>query len=105
MFYFLASKFITFGNDSFRNIFIIGSICYIILHAYLFGNNASETVQNYRGYLYYLFLIDAALEGTYMWLFGSNKAEMVEDDKKNYPNYLYHHNYHNCQIIFVKNYK
>jgi hypothetical protein len=71
MFYFLASKFITPGS-SLKIIFLIGTICYIILHAYLFGNGASETTRRFRSYIYYLFVVDAALTGSYIWLFGSN---------------------------------
>lgn len=80
MFYFLASKFIT-GSDSLRSIFIIGSICYIILHAYLFGNNASDSTQKFRHYLYYLFMIDAALTGSYIWLFGGDYRGIENEDE------------------------
>ena len=78
MFFFLASKFIA-GNDS-KNIFIMGSICYIIIHAYLFGNNAGETTQKYRHYLYYLFVIDAILTGSYVWLFGGSSKSIENDE-------------------------
>ena len=81
MFYFLASKYITFGNDSFRNIFIIGTICYIIVHAYLFGANAGETAQRFRHYLYYLFVVDAILATSYIYLFGKSTKETEHDDE------------------------
>lgn len=81
MFYFLTSRFITFGNDSFRNIFIIGTICYIIVHAYLFGPNASETTEKYRHYIYYLLLADAILTATYLFFFNKNHKNNKEDEE------------------------
>jgi len=59
-----------------RNIFIIGTICYIILHAYLFAQNAGETTMRFRHYLYYLFLADAILTGAYVWLFGTRMPQL-----------------------------
>lgn len=83
MFYFLVSKFIA-GNNL-KYIFIIGSICYIILHAYLFGNNSGETTQKFRQYLYYLFAIDAILTGSYIWLFGESRKTIEDDEIEQLP--------------------
>lgn len=83
MFYFIASKFISSHNSSrSKYVLIVGSICYIILHAYLFADKHGETVTKFRHYLYYLFAIDAALTGAYMWLFGSEDKSYEEDEEQ-----------------------
>lgn len=90
MFYFITSKFIK-SNDL-KSIFIIGSICYIILHAYLFGNNANGTTEKFRHYMYYLFVLDVVLTGSYSWLFGSKVSDNSDDEIPNQisqlPNYM-----------------
>lgn len=87
MFYFFASKFIT-GNN-FKSLFLVGSICYIILHAYLFSNNNNETIQKFRHYIYYLFLADAILTGSYIWLFGNSIDTEYEDTDENTDNNVF----------------
>lgn len=68
MFYYITSKLpIISATDESRSIkiFIIGSILYIILHAYIFSssNKGSEYVTKYGKYMYYLWGADLALSG------------------------------------------
>ena len=79
MFYFIASKIWSANKPGYlRNIIITGTICYIILHAYLFGKNRSESVSKFKNYIYYLFLIDSILVGSYIYLF--NRGSIEESD-------------------------
>src|SRR5579872_5226137 len=96
MFYFLVNKLLTSITDESRTmkIIIIGSMCYLILHAYLFsiaGEN-SDLIKRFRNYIYYMFLADAVITGTYVWLFSKsnnidnesidNDANDCEDENK-----------------------
>lgn len=87
MFYFIASR-IWMGNNEtrLRNILLTGSICYIILHAFLYGNTSSETLARFRHYIYYMFAIDAILAGSYVWLFGTNNVDKNIDENDNDDN-------------------
>jgi hypothetical protein len=76
MFYFIASKILKKINSTetcmetkLRNIIIVGSICYIILHAFLYKKNTSVKLEKYRHYIYYMFLIDGILSCSYVYLF------------------------------------
>jgi hypothetical protein len=81
MFYFLVSRILNkpaFMSKSqnketqLRNIYIVGSICYIILHGFLYRKHAPDKIAKYRHYIYYMFLIDAILSGSYVYLFENN---------------------------------
>jgi hypothetical protein len=76
MFYFIASKILkkinsneTCMENKLRNIIIVGSICYIVLHAFLYKKNTPVKVEKYRHYIYYMFLIDGILSCSYVYLF------------------------------------
>ncbi|AYV83540.1 MAG: hypothetical protein Hyperionvirus8_24 [Hyperionvirus sp.] len=88
MFYFIASKIWIAGDSEtrMRNILLTGSICYIILHAFLYGGGCPESLARFRGYIYYLFVVDAILAGSYVWLFGREskiESEEEEDEEEN----------------------
>jgi hypothetical protein len=64
MFYYLISKLPIFhGNNRRFKIFVLGTIFYIIAHAYLHSklNESNIFISKYRNYLYYLFGIDCVL--------------------------------------------
>jgi hypothetical protein len=85
MFYYIVSNlsFIKSITDSskFLKILIIGSICYIVLHAILFSNIGDniEVLRKYRNYVYYLWVADCAL--TY------GKVQYVDRVEKNLVEY------------------
>ena len=87
MFYFIINKLLGNAHYSSRTfkVLILGSICYIILHAYLFShsNEDSEFIKRIRGYIYYMFVADALLTGTMMWLFGSPSKDEDCDNENN----------------------
>ena len=69
MFYFLISKLVKGDTEMrLRTIYILGSICYIILHAFLYRKQSAEYLVKYRHYMYYLCIIDVILTGTYMYM-------------------------------------
>ncbi|ARF09183.1 hypothetical protein Catovirus_2_132 [Catovirus CTV1] len=87
MFYFIVSRIPIISSveeGKFMRIFIIGTICYLILHAFLYSayNDGSELIQNYRSYLYYLWGIDLALTGILIKFFGSRGEEIEYDDSE-----------------------
>lgn len=72
MFYYLVSKIpyldrLSQGEKIFR-VFLVGSICYIILHGFLYSTRFSnnETIQKYRKYIFYAAGIDATLTLAYI---------------------------------------
>ena len=76
MFYFIASQILkkinsneTCMENKLRNIIIVGSICYIVLHAFLYKKNTPVKLEKYRHYIYYMFLIDGILSCSYVYLF------------------------------------
>lgn len=84
MFYFIVSRLPIISSveeGKFLRIFIIGTICYIILHAFLYSNynSGSEIVQKYRSYLYYLWGADLLITGLIVKLFGGNNNEIDDD--------------------------
>lgn len=89
MFYFISSKFIPRNDNFFRNVFIIGSLFYIFIHAYLFSNGNNK-IQCYRHYIYYIFLIDIALTCSYILLYDNNqKNNEITVDVPNLPESKY----------------
>lgn len=70
MFYLTVSKLIPYNAC---RIFLIGTICYILLHAYLYSKNVSETFVKYRHWLYYIFIFDLVITGSFLLLFGKSK--------------------------------
>jgi hypothetical protein len=75
MFYYIVSNlpFIkSIDDDSkFFKILVIGSICYVVLHAILFSNIGEniELIKKYRKYLYYLWGADTVLSYVYVRFF------------------------------------
>lgn len=66
-----------FKNASPIKLFIVGSICYIILHALIFAENLGskyDGINKYKNYLYYLFFMDAILTVSYIKLFCSKQT-------------------------------
>ncbi len=89
MFYFIVSKLpiiagISDGTKEFK-ILLIGSICYLVLHALLFSNigNNIELITKFRNYMYYLWAIDGALTTGYLKFFGVNKLQKEEKESEN----------------------
>lgn len=87
MFYFITSKLpiISLSDESrLIKIFIIGTIIYIILHAYLFSNSNkdSEYIVKYGKYMYYLWGADLALLG----LTNNSKSTQNIDESDEEPN-------------------
>lgn len=79
MFYFIVSRIPMISNvdeGKFLRIFIIGTICYVILHAFLYSkyNENISFITNYRSYLYYLWAADIVLTGILVKFFGSNNT-------------------------------
>lgn len=94
MFYYIVSKLpiiSSITDGKFFRIFLIGTICYLILHAYLFSKSASESeiISKYRHYLYYIWLSDFAFTGIVTKLFDANTGadeeaeENVEEEFQN----------------------
>lgn len=88
MFYFAVSRLPIISNiedGKFFRVFIIGTICYIILHAFLYSDyNNSEFVKKYRSYLYYLWGADLALTGILIKVFGESSQDNSDDDDDEY---------------------
>jgi hypothetical protein len=69
MFYFLSSKVSLISNindeSRFTKIFIVGTVLYILLHAYLYSssNQSSDFIVKYSKYLYYIWGADLAITG------------------------------------------
>lgn len=90
MFYFVVSRLPIISNideGKMLRIFIIGTICYIIVHAFLYSNynSGSELITKYRSYLYYMWGADLALTGIIVKFFGqsnydSDDENEIEDD-------------------------
>lgn len=80
MFYLIVSKLPIISNiqsGKLFRIFVIGTICYIILHAFLYsgyGSN-SELISKYRTYFYYVWGVDLILAGIITKFFGKKKEE------------------------------
>jgi hypothetical protein len=89
MFYFIVSKLpiisgITDGTKLYK-ILVIGSICYVVLHAILYSNIGEniELIRTYRKYMYYLWALDGVLTVGYMKFFILASKEL-EDNTDNY---------------------
>jgi hypothetical protein len=81
MFYFLVNKIY---KKNLMKPFIIGSISYIILHAYLFSkNNENSKLYKLRNYLYYIFGVDIVVTGIYSLLYNNNiKQEITNEESE-----------------------
>src|SRR5437660_388532 len=87
MFYYLVSKLPIINSISdgkFFKIFLIGTICYINLHAYLFSKSASgsEFISKYRKYLYYIWGLDLTITGIMIKLFDNSNDNDDEIDSE-----------------------
>lgn len=85
MFYFIVSRIPMISNvdeGKFLRIFMIGTICYVILHAFLYSkyNENIDFITNYRSYLYYLWAADIVLTGILVKFFGSTSASDENTD-------------------------
>lgn len=85
MFYLIVSKLpliASLSDDSkLTKILVIGSICYIVLHAFLFssiGENI-EASKKFRSYLYYLWGLDIAITGIMVKFLGN--GEVMDEDE------------------------
>lgn len=89
MFYLIASKFPIIARDTskykFLKILVIGSLCYIVVHAFLFSKQSDqfELIKQYRSYLYYLIGLD--LLATYLMNRPQNN-EQIKDNEENEDN-------------------
>lgn len=83
MFYFIISKIPMISKikeDKLFKIFIIGTICYIIIHTFLYSNyNTFEYGINYRQYIYYLWCFDLILTGIIVKLFSNSNDDLDEE--------------------------
>jgi hypothetical protein len=87
MFYYIVSKIpIISSNDESRffKIFIVGTILYIILHAYLFScsNKNSELISRYAGYMYYVWGADFAITGITNQMSTHKSSEEDSEDEQ-----------------------
>jgi len=81
MFYFLVSNLVKGDTEMrLRTIYIIGSICYIILHAFLYRKQSPEYLIKYRHYMYYLCIVDIILTGTYMYITRPSNQKVIEHE-------------------------
>jgi hypothetical protein len=85
MFYYIVSKlpFIAKAENKIFKTFLIGSICYIILHTYLFSSlgDSNELIVKYRQYIYYLFAADCLLTGIMdKFMNKDNQSENDDED-------------------------
>lgn len=79
MFYLILSKILKKKQVTPQTIFILGSICYILIHAILYSkNNTNKILQDKRKYIYYIFLFDVAVTGSYFYLFKNKSVKTVE---------------------------
>lgn len=85
MFYLIVSRLpiisSSYGNRLFRT-FIIGTICYILLHAFLFSkyNSESEIINKYRSYIYYIWGVDLIVTGIITKLFGGTENDENDNE-------------------------
>jgi len=82
MFYFIVSKlpFIYRDDDSrgkLFKIFIIGTLCYIILHAFLYSGYSTgiELIQKYRSYIYYVWGADLLMTSLFTLMFEQKQVQ------------------------------
>lgn len=87
MFYFIVSKLPIISNitdqSKLYKIMIVGSICYVILHAILYSNIGEniELIRKYRKYMYYLWGLDTVLTAGYLKFFNKNISAIREIDE------------------------
>ena len=87
MFYFIVSRLPIISNvedGKLFRVFIIGTICYIILHAFLYSgyNEKSEFIKKYRSYFYYMWGADLALTGIIIKIFGGSQDNDDDDEEE-----------------------
>lgn len=83
MFYYIVSKLPFINNTDGRlwRTFVLGTMCYLIMHAFIFSKYTEnmELLQKYRNYLYYLWGTDLLITGILIKLFNDDADdEMVE---------------------------
>lgn len=88
MFYTLVSRsFITNINCSrdYMNIFLIGSVGYIILHWYLYSEKKEGITEKIREYLYYMMVIDIVTSYVLVTFYPSKSSKHIDnsDEQKN----------------------
>ena len=87
MFYYIVSKIPFISNTESKTIkvFVLGSIIYILLHAYInsASNANSEFLNAYGKYLYYLWALDVAIVGMSGTLSNATSTGKIEDDSDN----------------------
>ena len=91
MFYTIVSRsFITKINTSrdYFYIFLIGSVCYVILHWYLHMDKRDGIIEKVREYMYYTMILDGITAYVLMILYppknNKKNTESVESDREQY---------------------
>ncbi len=85
MFYTLVSRsIITKINCSrdYLNIFLIGSVGYIILHWYLYSEKKEGFVEKIREYLYYMMVVDIVTSYVSVTFYPSKSDKKIESDER-----------------------
>ena len=87
MFYLVANKMIScvINKDATKKVLMIGSLCYIILHAYLFAkcNADSAMICKYRNLIYCIFLCDIIYTGYLLFKMNKQVSTNVTFDSVN----------------------
>lgn len=89
MFYLISSKLPLISTEKntstklFRS-FIVGSICYIVLHGYLFSQKFKDSalVQKYKKYIYYLWGADLLMTSIIIKFLTKSQPEKLKDNNE-----------------------
>ena len=89
MFYYIVNKIIADNENKTRNVIIIGSMCYIILHGFLYAkaNENNAIIQKIKQYMHYVIGADMAMTGLHIYMKPSiSKQKVITPDKPKFAN-------------------
>jgi len=84
MFYYIVNKITADNENKTRNVIIIGSMCYIILHGFLYAkaNENNSIIQKIKQYMHYVIGADMAMTGLHIYMKPSiSKQKVITPDK------------------------
>ena len=84
MFYYIVNKITADNENKTRNVIIIGSMCYIILHGFLYAkaNENNAIIQKIKQYMHYVIGADMAMTGLHIYMKPSiSKQKVITQDK------------------------
>jgi hypothetical protein len=84
MFYYIVNKITADNENKTRNVIIIGSMCYIILHGFLYAkaNENNAIIQKIKQYMHYVIGADMAMTGLHIYMKPSiSKQKVITPDK------------------------